>query len=117
VIAELRQIQVDWALTPTELSSVTHTPIETLRRYLALKAAEAEELPTVPAGLENAVPLISVFKSLQKLRPKAEDQHDWLRSPNSILENQIPLQVMMMSPNHLAWVGYTLESAVRQENL
>ena len=113
MIAELRQIQIDWALTPAELSGVAHTPVETLRRYLAMKPVEWEALPTVPAGMENAVALISVFKCLQKLRPDVDAQHAWLREPNAILENQIPIEVMMMSPEHLAWVSYTLDSAVR----
>lgn len=117
MISQLRQIQVEWSLTPEELASVSHTPLGTLERYLALNSGETDALPTVPAGLENAVALISVFSCLRKLRPGAEDQHRWLREPNAILENQVPIQVMMMSPDHLAWVSYTLDSAVRQQNL
>jgi len=88
-----------------------------LKHYLQLKPEETDELPSVPVGMENAVALISVFNSLCKLRPNAEDQHAWLRQSNPILENQVPIQVMMMSSEHLAWVGYALDSALRQQNL
>lgn len=113
IVPALRKIQIDWSLTLPELSALAHTPIETLNRYLGMSASELESQPSVPVGLENAVALLSVFSSLQKLRPESSQQEEWLKSPNSILENQVPLQVMMMSPDHLSWVSYTLSSAVQ----
>ena len=117
MITQLRNIQTSWALTSNELSQITHTPIEVISEYFKLKISDFETLPTVPPGLQNVVPLVSIFSSLQKLRPNPDDQQDWLRQPNSILENQIPLEVMMMSPEHLSWVSYTLDSAIQQQNL
>jgi hypothetical protein len=117
MIRELRKIQVDWALTIDELSRMSHAEPTLLNKYLQMTQEAWEQTATVPAGLEGASTLVSVFKSLQKLRPAIESQREWLQQPNTILENQIPLQVMLLSPQHLAWVSYTLDSAVRQENL
>ncbi|MBS1958034.1 MAG: hypothetical protein JST80_01045 [Bdellovibrionales bacterium] len=113
IVQKLRKIQIDWALTNDELAKVSHTPLQVLSKYMGLKPEAIDELPSVPPGLENVVALVSIHASLQKLRPEAETQQEWLQQPNSVLENQIPIQVMMMSPDHLFWVSYTLDSAVR----
>lgn len=117
MIRDLRQIQLQWSLSTPELAALSHVSEPVLSRWLASGPEDVAEGVTIPSGLEPAVPLISIFRSLQKLRPDLEHQVEWLKKPNTILEDQIPIQVMMMSPAHLAWVSYTLDSAVRQANL
>jgi hypothetical protein len=114
MLESLRKIQVEWELSTQELALMAHVPEAALKEFLALSQESADTLPSVPAGLETAVPLVSVFRSLGKLRPDPTLQIEWLKQENSILEGQVPIQVMMMSPAHLSWVAYTLDSAVRQ---
>jgi uncharacterized protein (DUF2384 family) len=71
-------------------------------------------LPTVPADLASAVALVSVYKKLNQLVPDPVKQNEWLITPNSILENQKPIEVLGMSASHVGWVSYTLESALLQ---
>ena len=47
--------------------------------------------------------------------PDTEKQNEWLVLPNELFEGNKPIEVMAMSPDHLSWVSYTLESQAREK--
>jgi hypothetical protein len=106
----LRRIQTAWELDLPKLSMICHVPTELLEKYLKMSPAEVRDLPSIPTGLENAMPLVSVFKSISVKIPDAEGQNEWLTTENETYEKNKPIEVMAMSPSHLAWVSYTLAS-------
>jgi hypothetical protein len=116
LIQWLRRIQQSWDLDLAGLSRLTHVPESTLKEHLKLTASELENLPTVPSDLSNSVALVSLFKRLQEEYPDAEEQNDWLKRPNSVLEGQVPVEVIALSPEHLAYVSYVVESGLRLQN-
>ena len=113
VIEWLRKVQLAWELPADQLARLCHCPVEVLQHHLALSATEIEELPTVPAGFDSAVTLIGIFKNIRATYPEADDQNGWLQRENSVFEGHRPIDVMAMSPEHLAFVGYTVESGLR----
>src|SRR5260221_86915 len=93
---------------------MAHVDLDELKNCLNSKLnPDDSEQATIPIGLENALTLISIFRALQVLRPGLEKQQEWLTAQNETLEGRKPLDVIMMSHQHLAWVSYTLESALR----
>jgi hypothetical protein len=112
LIQWLRRIQTAWELDLQKLSMIGHVPVDVLERYLKVSASEARELPSVPVGLENAMPLVAVFKAISARLPTAEEQNEWLTTENDTYEKNKPIEVMAMSPAHLAWVSYTLASPI-----
>lgn len=115
LVQYLRKIMVDWQLSPEQLAKVTHVSTEDLDRYLNMSRSELNELPSMPAGLETAMPLVSVYKNLNRMVTTAEKQNEWLVTPHDLFEGNKPIEVMAMSPQHLMWVSYTLESAAREQ--
>jgi hypothetical protein len=106
----LRKIQVEWELSADQLSKISHVGVITLQKYFSLRAPEVESLPSIPSGLETAMPLVSIYKNLVKVMPDPEKQNEWLVMPNETFDGNKPIEVMAMSPDHLSWVSYTLES-------
>ena len=117
LVPYLRKIMVDWQLSPEQLAKVTHVTVVDLERYLKMSRAELDELPSMPAGLESAMPLVSVYKNLNRMVATSEEQNEWLVTPHDLFEGNKPIEVMAMSPQHLMWVSYTLESAAREQGL
>ena len=113
VIEWLRKVQVEWELPLDQLARLCHCPVEVLQHHLALSETEIEGLPTVPAGFDSAVTLIGIFKNIRSTYPEPGDQNGWLLKENSVFEGHRPIDVMAMSPEHLAFVGYTVESGLR----
>jgi hypothetical protein len=113
VIEWLRKVQLDWELPIEQLARLCHCPVDVLERSLALSASEIESLPTVPPGFDAAVTLIGIFKNIRNTYPEPRDQNGWLQKENSVFEGHRPIDVMAMSPEHLAFVGYTVESGLR----
>lgn len=111
----LRKIQVDWELDAEQISKISHVGVMTLQKYFSMPPSEIESLPSIPAGLDSAMPLVSIYKNLSRMIPDAEKQNEWLVVPNELFEGNKPIEVMAMSPNHLSWVSYTLESQAREK--
>jgi|GEM_PF-3496482 len=109
----LRKIQLAWELSPSELSQIAHSSEADLKTYLAMTATAIGELPTIPSGLESAVGLVGLYRQLITVYPTHEEQLKWLELPNPILEGRRPIEVMAMSPAHLAYVTYAVESGLR----
>lgn len=117
LVPYLRKIMMDWQLSTDQLAQVTHVTVADLDRYLQMSRTELNALPSVPAGLESAMPLVSVYKNLNRMVTTPEKQNEWLVTPHDLFEGNKPIEVMAMSPQHLMWVSYTLESAAREQGL
>ncbi|NDG84077.1 MAG: DUF2384 domain-containing protein [Proteobacteria bacterium] len=113
LIGSLRKISLQWELSLPELARIAHVPEEELGRFFALPEDEAVGLPTVPGALLGAVPLVGIFRMLVRTYPSPEAQNEWLKRPNGVFEGRRPIDVMAMSPDHLAYVAYTVESGLR----
>jgi hypothetical protein len=113
LIGWLRKISIDWEISEERLASLCHCPLETLRNYLALSTEGVENLPTIPEGLDSAMVLVGLFKRIREAYPDPTEQNLWLMRENSVFEGHRPIDVMAMSPDHLAYVGYTVESGLR----
>ena len=109
----LRKIQVAWELSPGELSRVAHASEGDLKNYFSLSSSEVLLLPTIPSGLESAVGLVGLYRQLLTVYPTQEEQLKWLELPNQVLEGRRPIEVMAMSPSHLAYVTYAVETGLR----
>ncbi len=115
LIQFLKKIQLAWELSPEELAKISHASKEVLKKHLDLSLSEIEILPSLPAGLETTMPLVSIYKNLTRMMPDTEKQNEWLVLPNELFEGNKPIEVMAMSPDHLSWVSYTLESQAREK--
>ncbi len=109
----LKQIKDLWELSFEQLARISHVEEKVLLRYLALGPSEIKELPTVPAELDAAMPLVGLYRQVVKVYPTAELQNEWLKRPNTVFEGNRPIDVMAMSAEHLAYVCYAVESGLR----
>lgn len=109
----LRKIMLDWELDIEKLSKLAHTPKEILKDYFKRSSDEIDALPSVPAGLENAVALIGIFRRIQEAYPKLDDQNTWLNRPNQVFDGNKPIEIMAMSPEHVQYISYAVESGLR----
>ena len=117
LVQYLRKIQISWELAPEELAKISHVSENKLNEYFNLSPDDVDSLPSLPTGLEQAMPLVSIYKNLMQMIPDSEKQNEWLVLPNELFEGNKPIEVMAMSPQHLSWVSYTLESQVREKSL
>ena len=115
LIQYLKKIQIAWELSPEELAKISHVSKEVLKNNLELSLEEIESLPSIPSGLEQTMPLVSIYKNLSRMMPETDQQNEWLVLPNELFEGNKPIEVMAMSPDHLSWVSYTLESQAREK--
>lgn len=115
LVQYLKKILIEWELSPDQLAKISHVPVDVMKSYLDLPVSQLDELPSIPSGLESAMPLVSVYKNLKRLLPAGEKLNDWLVAPHDLFEGNKPIEVMAMSPNHLSWVSYTLESQAREK--
>ena len=109
----LRRIRADWELDLSSFARITHVSEEVLKKYLAIHSAELAEYPSVPSELANAMPLVSLFKRIREEYPDLEAQSFWLKTPNSVLDGNSPIDAIAISPEHLAYVSYVVESGLR----
>ncbi len=109
----LRRIRTEWELDPAQLSKITHVPVEVLLRYLGLGPAAIGELPAVPGELLDAMPLVGLYRKLVSVYPTASAQNEWLKRPNSVFDGNRPIDVLMMSSEHVSYVAYAVESGLR----
>jgi hypothetical protein len=113
LIEWLKRIQTSWSLSPSDLSHMTSIPEAELQHHFGMTREEIAELPSIPSGLESAAGLVGLYRLLLTVYPTAEEQLKWLELPNSIFEGRKPIEVIAMSPAHLAYVTYTVESGLR----
>jgi hypothetical protein len=109
----LRRIQLAWELDLEQLSRVAHVPQERLEAALRIPTDELQKAPSVPSGLEPAVALVGLYRQLLTVYPTAETQNHWLKAPNHVFEGHRPIDVITMSPEHLAYAAYSVETGLR----
>ncbi len=109
----LRRIQLSWELDLEKLSKLCHVDQSVLKHFLDMSSAEVSELPSIPTGLESAVALVGIYRRVSTVYKTPEEQNQWLTRANSVFEGNRPIDVMSMSPDHLAYVSYTVESGLR----
>jgi len=105
----IRMIQLEWALTPAQLSGILRVDPDRLERLLAMKMEEG--MATIPPGFESAAPLISIYRKLAARYPNSEDQVKWLFTDHRDFGGVKPIDVAASSLENLYWVGYYLESS------
>ncbi len=115
LIENLRQVQRDWGLTDAQMGALTHVSPETYRGWLLREAGPAVTSPTIPSGMETAVPLIAIHKRLQKKLKDPEEQVKWLTSPHQDFDGNAPYGVAISSIENLYWLSYYLDSAATSE--
>ena len=113
LVQYLKKILIDWDLSLQQLAKISHVSEDILKNYLELTLSQLDELPSIPSGLDPAMPLVSIYKNLKQMLPVQEKLNEWLASPHELFDGNKPIEVMGMSPQHLAWVSYTLESKAR----
>jgi hypothetical protein len=109
----LRRIQLDWELDLEKLAKLSHTDGARLSELMGLSGSALEHLPSIPAGMENAAHLVGIYRRVKGVYPTPESQNEWLTRNNSVFEGLRPIDIMAMSPEHLAYVSYTVESGLR----
>ena len=113
LIEWLKRIQTSWGLGVADLARMSSTDEGRLASYFRLTQSEVGELPSIPEGLESAVGLVGLYRLLLGVYPTVEEQLKWLELPNSVFEGRRPIEVIAMSPSHLAYVTYAVESGLR----
>lgn len=113
MVQYLKKILIEWELSIEQLAKIGHVSPQVLKNFLELRIEQLDEMPSVPFGLESAMPLVSIYKNLKVMLPNSEKLNEWLVSPHELFEGNKPIEVMAMSPRHLSWVSYTLESQAR----
>jgi hypothetical protein len=111
LVQELEKIRSQWGLTQEQLASMTHVSIETYRSWLAGYAEDS--LASIPSGMESALPLISIHRRLSEKVPSVDDQIRWWNTKNKEFGDHLPIEVATSSPQHLSWISYYLETALR----
>lgn len=119
MFVEMRSLVLDWQLSVKELSAITKISEERLSAFLAGKVVPEKgqaEGGTIAAGYEALVPLIAIWKKLKQRYKKQEDCIKWLTTELPDFENRKPITVMAMTPEHMAWVAYYLDSLLTNQS-
>ena len=109
-------LQVEWGLSFEQLTALTHSSSEQVEHWLAqarLPESQRESQATVPHGMDNVVPLISICKNLRKRYSDAEAQVKWLFTENADFGGNKPIDVAASSVENLFWVGYYLDTSTQ----
>ncbi len=112
----LRRIQLDWGMDSTQMASLAHVDVATYEGWVASKpepeaVSSAIPQPTVPPGMDNAVPLVSIYRRLSAVVSSPEEQVQWLVKPHSAFDQNPPVDVMRSSLANLNWVAYFMAYA------
>lgn len=105
----IRVIQIEWSLTPSQLSGLLRVHSEKIESLLAMKNSDFSG--TIPVGVEAAAPLIAIYRKLAARYPNPEDQVKWLFTDHPDFGGGKPIDVAASSLENLYWVGYYLDSA------
>jgi len=103
----LRRLMLDWGIGADQAAALCRVSPEVFGEWL-VRDVSAEG--TVPSGMDNAVPLVAVYKRLQAFKP-GEEGPKWLFSAHPEFGNEKPIDVMASSLENLYWVSYWLDSS------
>ncbi|MBC7395962.1 MAG: hypothetical protein H7333_00845 [Bdellovibrionales bacterium] len=113
LIEWLRRLKLAWDLDLAKLALLSHTPAALLEQMLTLNTNEVESLPSIPAGMDQVVSLVGIYQRVAQAYPEPTAQNEWLMKENPVFEGNRPIDIMAMSPEHLAYVSYIVESGLR----
>ena len=105
----LRVIQLEWDLKSDQLARLLQVSPDHLEAALANPGAG-----TLPIGLENAAPLIAIYRQLEAKFPTTEARIEWLFAKNADFMGQPPIAIARSSAENLHWVAYYLDSAAHK---
>jgi hypothetical protein len=105
----VRHIQLEWELAPAQIAGILR--IDSIRLEKLLSEKNDAFSGTLPPGLENASPLIAIYRKLAARYPKTEDQVKWLFTEHRDFGGAKPIDVAASSLENLYWVGYYLDSS------
>ena len=103
----LRSLMLDWGIGPGQAAAFCRVSPEVFAEWLS---RDVSGEGSVPAGMDNAVPLVAVYKRLQAFKP-GEEGLKWLFSAHPEFGNEKPIDVMASSLENLYWVSYWLDSS------
>jgi hypothetical protein len=102
-------IQQNWGLSNEQMSRLAHVDVLTYERWLE-EGRNSINPPSVPSGMDNAVPIVSIYKALQRKFPEFENQVKWLFEKNPDFDNNKPIDVATSSVGNLFWISYYLDT-------
>jgi hypothetical protein len=106
----LKRIQQEWGLTDSQIAAVIHMDLNTYLEKMA-EYKDRLDLPTIPRGMDTAVPVVSIYKSLARRFPETENQVKWLFEKNNDFGGNKPIDITISSVDNLFWVSYYLDSS------
>lgn len=111
VVQVLKQIQKEWTLSNDQFADLLHVSRETLEKAFDGAPSDVAFQPTIPTGLDAAMPVISIHRRLSLVYPEAQDRLKWLDTPHSAFGQTRPMAVMLSGQENLSWVAYFLAHA------
>jgi hypothetical protein len=106
----LERIQQEWGLSDEQIAALAHVDVGTYSRWM-IEGRKAINPPTIPTGMDTAVPIVSIYKSLVRRFSSGEDQVKWLFSENSDFGGHKPIDIAASSVENLYWISYYLDSS------
>jgi hypothetical protein len=106
----LERVQQDWGLNDMQMAKLAQVDVATYSRWM-IEGRQAIDPPSVPLGMSSAVPVISIYKALERRFPDPEDRVKWLFKENPDFGNHKPIDIAASSVENLFWVSYYLESS------
>jgi len=106
----LERIQQEWGLSAPQMAALAHVDEETYARWMA-EGRESVDAPSIPPGMDSAVPLVSIYKALERRFPDAEDRVKWMFKENKDFDGNKPIDIVTSSLGNLFWMSYYLESS------
>jgi hypothetical protein len=105
----LEQIQQEWELTDAQMARLMHVDESTYSRWMQ-EGRTVENPPVVPLGMDTALPLVSIYKSLLRRFSDIEERVKWLFKENPDFGGNKPIDIATSSVENLFWVSYYLDS-------
>jgi hypothetical protein len=106
----LERIQQEWGMSNQQIAAMAHVDEQTYIRWLE-EGRTAVNPPSIPFGMDNAVPIVSIYKALRRRFPDSDDRMKWLFKENSDFGGNKPIDIVASSVENLFWVSYYLESS------
>ncbi|MBC7691188.1 MAG: hypothetical protein H7222_05415 [Methylotenera sp.] len=108
----LKHIQTRWELSDDKMAALAHVTVE---QYLEwFKEGRGSSPATIPPGMDSAVPIVSIYKSLAAQYPDVDDQVKWLFTVHQDFGNQKPIDIAASTLENLSWVSYYLQSKLSE---
>jgi hypothetical protein len=106
----LERIQKEWGLSDEQIAALAHVDVKTYLGWME-EGRTSVNPPTIPLGMDTAVPVVSIYKSLLRRFPSSEEERvKWLFKENADFGGNKPIDIAASSVENLFWVSYYLDS-------